>query len=110
MFGLFKCKHPADELHVQKDATVGSVDSQGTQHITYHLYCRSCGEKIDIKYAKIHEDVLFKNIHLYKQEQVDKKLDLHDSENQVRRNNHLKERVIPDKLMDELIEAYVEEA
>ena len=53
MFGLFnkKCNHPANSLVVYKDATVENIDEDFNK-VTYHLQC-SCGEMVDIKYAKM---------------------------------------------------------
>lgn len=51
MFGLFKCKHPADELHVQRVHTIEQSEETEFKHVTYHLYCYKCGDRIDIKFA-----------------------------------------------------------
>lgn len=51
MFSLFKCKHPADELHVQRVHTIEQSEEPEFKHVTYHLYCYKCGDRIDIKFA-----------------------------------------------------------
>jgi len=52
MFGLFKCKHPANFLHVKKDSTEENTEHSEYKKVTYHLYCMSCGKDIKIKYAR----------------------------------------------------------
>mgnify|MGYP000700432861 CR=1 FL=1 len=49
---LFRCKHPANMLAVQKDETV-TPHNEDYSIVTYHLVCRKCQEKIDISYAKV---------------------------------------------------------
>ena len=61
---FFKCKHPANRLHIQKDETRKRI-SNFFEEVTYHLYCTKCNEKIDIKYSKVLQD--FKD---YKKEEI----------------------------------------
>ena len=49
---IFKCNHPAKFLYVEKEPTVKPVD-EWFNHVTYHLFCGKCGEKVDIKYTQI---------------------------------------------------------
>lgn len=53
MFG-FKCKHPFESLIVEKDETVEPSPKypRDFNHVTYHLHCYKCGEKLNIKYAQ----------------------------------------------------------
>lgn len=53
---FFKCKHPFDSLSVSKDATVVEVDADFCE-ITYHFYCRKCGEEMKKGYAKFIDGV-----------------------------------------------------
>ena len=46
-----RCKHPAVFLHVDRHETTSRIDDYFID-VTYHLVCRSCGEKIKISYAK----------------------------------------------------------
>ena len=52
---FWKCKHPFNRLGVQREAT--SVPSpkypEDYNHVTYHLFCQKCGEKLDITYAQM---------------------------------------------------------
>lgn len=51
---FFKCKHPASSLFVEKDATVQDDPSSPLyQHVTYHLFCLKCDEKVEIKFATL---------------------------------------------------------
>jgi len=54
MFNLFnkKCQHPADRLAVAKEATIVNKD-EDFNSVTYHLFCRACDERVDIKYAQV---------------------------------------------------------
>lgn len=48
-----KCNHPAVFLHVEDNETISPSDIEGDmEHVTYHLYCMKCNEKIDIKFAR----------------------------------------------------------
>ena len=51
----FKCKHPARNLFVKKDATVEPSPKypENFTNITYHLFCNHCRADVDIKYAKM---------------------------------------------------------
>lgn len=53
MIRLFKCKHPADYLVVQKDSTVDTESHPHVHVITHHLYCTRCDKKINISYIKV---------------------------------------------------------
>ena len=61
---FFKCKHPADCLHVAKDATEQDSSEYPGQYtyITYHLYCVKCNERIDIEYAKPNHEIIRKSV------------------------------------------------
>lgn len=50
-----KCNHPFDRLAVQKDSTVVDDPKYPGDYnlVTHHLFCRKCGEKLDIKYAQM---------------------------------------------------------
>lgn len=48
---LFKCKHPAHHLAVERKHTSKKVDADFLE-VTYHLFCRSCGEKVTIVHAE----------------------------------------------------------
>lgn len=50
---FFKCKHPANSLCVEKEATVSNTDDPLYQHVTYHLFCLKCDEKVEIKFARL---------------------------------------------------------
>ncbi len=52
MFNIFKCRHPANSLVVDKDATVKNID-EDFDEITYHLFCTDCNEKVEVGYAKM---------------------------------------------------------
>ncbi|NIP56119.1 hypothetical protein GWN42_31265 [candidate division KSB1 bacterium] len=47
----FLCKHPFKSLAVEKDQTSQYAD-EDFEHITYHLFCRSCGKSLPLTYAK----------------------------------------------------------
>ncbi len=48
---MFGCKHPADRLIVEKEATEESI---GDDHVRviYHLHCRKCGKPVKVTHAK----------------------------------------------------------
>lgn len=48
----FRCRHPAAALRVERDATTEPIDEEFTR-ITYHLICGNCGEKVEVKHAKL---------------------------------------------------------
>lgn len=48
---LFKCKHPAQSLGVQREET-SNVDGE-FKVTTYHLFCRNCSKPVAITYASI---------------------------------------------------------
>ena len=49
---LFKCKHPFNAIGVEKEhASV--IHDADFEHIDYHFFCRNCGEKLTLKYAKM---------------------------------------------------------
>ena len=52
MFNIFKCKHPANMLMVEKDSTIKNID-EDFDEITHHLICLKCDETVKIKYAKM---------------------------------------------------------
>lgn len=54
MWTFSKCKHPAKYLHVKKDHTTKHNHDHSV--ITYHLYCLSCNEDVDISYAVLNEE------------------------------------------------------
>lgn len=49
---IFKCKHPADMLGVEKSETREQRNND-FDLVTYHLYCCSCGQKVKISYAAL---------------------------------------------------------
>ncbi len=57
---MFKCKHPAKYLVVERDSThEDSAEYPGEYtNITHHLMCYKCQEIINIGYAKPHHDVI----------------------------------------------------
>ena len=50
---FFKCNHPASRLFVEKEATVEDTNDPLYQHVTYHLFCLKCDEKVEIKFARL---------------------------------------------------------
>ena len=49
----FKCRHPFHVLAVEKDHTAAeSTLSVDYEIVTYHLFCRRCGGKVKIEYAR----------------------------------------------------------
>ena len=49
---LLKCQHPAKWLAVAKEATEKQHD-EDFNIVTYHLFCRKCGEQINLTHAKM---------------------------------------------------------
>lgn len=49
---MFKCKHKARYLAVEKDNTIESLDKDFNK-VTIHLYCLKCHESVEIVYAKL---------------------------------------------------------
>lgn len=52
---LFKCKHPAKFLVVEKNSTEVLNADPNYINITHHLRCMKCMELVDIGYAKLTE-------------------------------------------------------
>jgi Fe2+ or Zn2+ uptake regulation protein len=48
----FKCKHPFKAVIVEKQETQETKDAFFDK-VTYHLYCRKCGESLKLTYAKL---------------------------------------------------------
>jgi hypothetical protein len=50
--GMFSCKHPAGELGILQHETVNKSDDD-FNIVTYHLFCRVCGEPVKLSYAQM---------------------------------------------------------
>ena len=48
-----RCKHPFTALAVEDDHTEYAEADPDFLHINYHLFCRHCGVKLTLGYAKM---------------------------------------------------------
>lgn len=59
MFNVFKCKHRAEYLAVEKEHTIKELEYKDFYLVTYYLLCINCGQKITVSHVKVDVDKLF---------------------------------------------------
>jgi hypothetical protein len=55
MFNFLKCKHPLDNLMVEKKETRTSMDDEFNK-VTYHFVCSKCGKPVKTEYAELKDE------------------------------------------------------
>jgi len=59
IFNFLKCKHPLDNLMVEKKETRTSMDDEFNK-VTYHFVCSKCGKPVKTEHAELrHEGSFF---------------------------------------------------